>query len=28
VVTNVKNPMQLSREMENIWKIRENDGIA
>jgi hypothetical protein len=28
VVTNVKNPMQLSREMENIWKIRENDGMA
>jgi len=28
VITNVKNPMQLSREMENIWKIRENDGMA
>ena len=28
VVTNVKNPMQLSREMENIWKIREDDGMA
>ena len=28
VVTNVKNPMQLSREMENIWNIRENDGMA
>jgi len=28
VITNVKNPMQLSREIENIWKIRENDGMA
>jgi hypothetical protein len=28
VITNVKNPMQLSRETENIWKIRENDGMA
>lgn len=28
VVTNVKNPMQASREMENIWKIREDDGMA
>ena len=28
VITNVKNPIQLSREIENIWKIRENDGMA
>jgi hypothetical protein len=28
VITNVKNPIQLSRETENIWKIRENDGMA
>jgi len=28
VVTNIKNPIQLSREMENIWKIREDDGMA
>lgn len=28
VITNVKNPMQLAREQENIWKIRENDGMA
>ena len=28
VITNVKNPMQLSREIENIWKIREDDRMA
>jgi|MDTC01.1.fsa_nt_gb hypothetical protein len=28
VVTNVKNPNQMAKENENIWKIRENDGMA
>lgn len=28
VVTNVKNPMALDRVNENIWKIREDDGMA
>ena len=28
VITNVKNPVQLARDNENIWKIRENDGMA
>ena len=28
VVTSAKNPIQMSRDNENIWKIREDDGMA
>jgi hypothetical protein len=28
VITSVKNPIQLSRENENIWSIREDDRMA
>ena len=28
VITSVKNPMGLDRINENIWNIRENDGMA
>jgi len=28
VITSVKNPMAMDRINENIWKIRENDGMA
>ena len=28
IITNVKNPMGQDRVNENIWKIREDDGMA
>ena len=28
VITSVKNPMGLDRVNENIWNIREKDGMA
>ena len=28
VITSVKNPMQMARETDNIWKIREDDQMA
>lgn len=28
VITNVRSPNTIIRENENIWKIRENDGMA